>query len=429
MWDKILTEPADGPVMELMAGSYSDNEPDYSWLQPSEVKTVKQYWYPFQKIGVVKNANLKAAVNLEVSPKNIAMMGVQTTAEYRNARVMLASGEKTLFEERTTIDPGKPFLKEFTLPENVTEKDLKISVFDGKEELISYTPYQRKNLPLPAPVQPPPDPAQIRTNEETYLAGLRLGQFFNPAAEPYPWYEEVLKRDPGDDRVNTELGILYWKRGMFKEAEEKLRTAVARVTHNYTRPKDAEPLYYLGLVLKAQGKYDEAYKIFFDATWNYAWNSPAYYALAELACMKGDFVKASEFLDRSISTNTSNTKALDLKTVVLRKLGKPIEAEKMASVALSVDPLDLWAQRELRTAKKEKPRQIYFAPGLWNDDVQPYLEMAVNLANAGLWKDGISVLKELVDAYPDKSRVNPMVYYWLGYMSAKSGNDSGGLAL
>ena len=93
----------------------------------------------------------------------------------------------------------------------------------------------------------------------------------------------------------------------------------------------------------------------------------------------------------------------------------------MASAALSVDPLDLWAQRELSTARKEKPHQIYFAPGLWNDDVQPYLEMAVSLANAGLWKEGISVLKELVDAYPDKSRVNPMVYYWLGYMNEKSG--------
>ena len=118
------------------------------------------------------------------------------------------------------------------------------------------------------------------------------------------------------------MGILYWKRGMFKEAEERLRTAVARVTHNYTRPRDGEPLYYLGLVLKAQGKYDAAYKIFFDATWSYAWNSPGYYALAELACMKGDFVKALEFLDRSISTNTSNTKALDLKAVVLRKMGQ-----------------------------------------------------------------------------------------------------------
>lgn len=421
MWDKLLTVPEDGPVMELMAGSYSDNEPDYSWVQPYEVKTVKQYYYPFQQIGNVKNANLQAAVNLEVNEKNIAKIGLYTTTEYRNARVRLEAGGETLFEEGITIDPGRPFLKEITLPGDVKEKDLKVSLYDGKEELISYKPYQRKNLPLPAPAQPPPDPTEIKTNEEAYLAGLRLEQFHNPAAEPYPWYEEVLKRDPGDARVNTELGILYWKRGTFKEAEERLQVAVARVTHNYTRPRDGQPLYYLGLVLKAQGKYDAAYKAFYDATWSYAFNSSAYYGLAQLACMKGDFEEALGFLDRSISTNTLNTPALDLKTVVLRKMGRSAEAEEMASAALAVDPLDLFAQRERNMARKEKPHQIYFAPDGWNDDVQLYLEMAGSLANAGLWEEGIAVLGELVDAYPDKSRVYPMVYYWLGYLNEKTG--------
>ena len=421
MWDKLLTEPEDGPVMELMAGSYSDNEPDYSWVQPYEVKTVKQYYYPFQQIGNVKNANLQAAVNLEVSEKKIAKIGFYTTMEYRKATVRLEAGGKTLFEEGITIDPARPFLKEIALPENVEEKDLKVSLLDGNEELISYKPYQRKNLPLPAPATPPPDPAQVRTNEEAYLAGLRLEQFFNPSADPYPWYEEVMKRDPGDERVNTELGILYWKRGMFKEAEERLQAAVARVTHNYTRPRDGEPLYYLGLVLKAQGRYDAAYKAFYAATWSYAWNAPGYYALAQLACRRGDFETALGFLDRSLSTNALHTRALDLKATVLRKMGRPAEAGDAASAALAVDPLDLWAQRERHLAGKGKPHEIYFAPDGWNDDVQLYLEMATNLANAGLWEEGISVLGELVAAYPGKSRINPMVYYWLGYLNDQAG--------
>lgn len=441
MWDKILTEPADGSVMELMAGSYSDNEPDYSWIQPYEVKTVKQYWYPFQQIGVVKNANLKAAVNLEVNSQNVATIGFQTTAEYHNARVLLEAGDKTLFEEAIAIDPGKPFVKELALPADVSEKNLKVSLFDGKEELISYQPYQRKNPPIPTPAQPPPDPKEIKTNEETYLAGLRLEQFHNPGAEPYPWFEEVLKRDPGDARANTELGILFWKRGMFKEAEERLRVAVARVTHNYTRAREGEPLYYLGLVLKAQGKYDGAYNAFFDATWSYAWNSAGYYALAQLACMRGDFAEALGFLHRSLSTNALNAQALDLKAVVLRKMGRPAEAGKMATAALAVDPLDVWATRELSLARNEQPQLIYFTLDRWNDDVQPYLvkdpdeikaavkiadvqpylEMAVSLANAGLWEEGISVLEEFVNAYPDKSRVYPMAYYWLGYLNEKAG--------
>ena len=45
MWDTILTDE-DGPYLELMAGAFSDNQPDYSWIQPGEVKTWKHYWYP-----------------------------------------------------------------------------------------------------------------------------------------------------------------------------------------------------------------------------------------------------------------------------------------------------------------------------------------------------------------------------------------------
>ena len=48
MWDKILTDD-DGPYIELMVGAYSDNQPDYSWLQPDEAKSFVEYWYPFRE--------------------------------------------------------------------------------------------------------------------------------------------------------------------------------------------------------------------------------------------------------------------------------------------------------------------------------------------------------------------------------------------
>ena len=38
MWDKILTDN-DGPYLEIMVGAYSDNQPDYSWLQPFEERS------------------------------------------------------------------------------------------------------------------------------------------------------------------------------------------------------------------------------------------------------------------------------------------------------------------------------------------------------------------------------------------------------
>ena len=57
---------------------------------------------------------------------------------------------------------------------------------------------------------------------------------------------------------NTALGILYLKRGRYADAEKLLRAAVARLTHNYTRPRDGEALFFLGLALRRQQKHAEA---------------------------------------------------------------------------------------------------------------------------------------------------------------------------
>ena len=67
-WDRNLTD-ADargefGPYIEIMAGVYTDNQPDFSFLQPGETKSWSQYWYPIQKIGPAQHANLDAAVSL-----------------------------------------------------------------------------------------------------------------------------------------------------------------------------------------------------------------------------------------------------------------------------------------------------------------------------------------------------------------------------
>ena len=71
--------------------------------------------------------------------------------------------------------------------------------------------------------------------------------------EPHPYYQEALRRDPDDYRANIALALLDLKRGLYAEAETRLRRAVARATKNYTRPKDSEALYYLGVALKAKG--------------------------------------------------------------------------------------------------------------------------------------------------------------------------------
>src|SRR5690606_31371918 len=46
-WDRHLTD-SDGPYVELMAGVFTDNQPDFTWLRSGETRTFSQYWYPIQ---------------------------------------------------------------------------------------------------------------------------------------------------------------------------------------------------------------------------------------------------------------------------------------------------------------------------------------------------------------------------------------------
>jgi tetratricopeptide (TPR) repeat protein len=277
-------------------------------------------------------------------------------------------------------------------------------------------------------VEPPFAPEDIKTVEELYLTGLRLEQFYNPALKPYPYYEEALKRDPDNYRVNTQLGILYCKRGLFKQSEERLNHAIKRVTKNYTSPRDGEAFYYLGLALKAQGKYKAAYDAFYKATWSYAFHTAAYYHLAEIDCIRGNFATALKHINRSIATNAWNTKAINLKSAVLRKLGRFEEAVKLTSEVLAFDPLDFRAGFELYLVKSTAGLKRQATEALntlevkARGEVQSYLEVAVDYGNCGLWDEAIEVLSQLL--HPGQKQVPSyqMLYYYLGYFWEKKEN-------
>ena len=241
LWDKVLD--SQGDYLELMSGNFSDNQPDYSWIQPSETKIATAYWFPIRGIGGAKNANLNGAVNLEVGPGRKVKIGFSTTQEFRGAKAVLTAGNRTLFERSIDISPAKAFVQEITLPDGVGEDDLKADLLDSaNKELLSYQPVKHVPESTPPVVEPPLPPKEIKTVDELYLIGLRLEQFHNAALAPYAYFEEALSRDPGDYEVNTALGRLYSERGLWRQARERL-TQLSPGPLAITRgPKMAKPI-------------------------------------------------------------------------------------------------------------------------------------------------------------------------------------------
>ena len=318
------------------------------------------------------------------------------------------------------------------VPAGTKEEDLKVTLLSSSNEtLITYRAVKTEYKPeLPDVVKVPPPPNDIENIEQLYLTGLRLEQIHNPRVDPYAYYEEALRRDPGDSRTNTILGINYNKRALFKQAEQKLRKAIERISAEYTRPGHTEAYYHLGCALRAQGRFDEAYDVFYRASWDSAFHSAAYYQLAELSCRKQDFKSALEQIVRSLSTNTMNTRAQNIKAVILRKLGRFKQAKQVALDVIAIDPLDFLALNELYLAEsgaRSKNRAKNALTDLtkkMRDEAESYLELAVDYSECGLWDEAIEVLLRPLKGKMSFASTYPMIYYCLGYFYRQKGNTS-----
>ena len=109
-WDRNLTDE-DGPYAELMTGVFTDNQPDFTWLQPYEEKSFTQYVMPYYSIGAVKNADRFRAISLDVEEEKVTV-GVYASCRLQNARIVLAADGETLLDEDVALEPGDA--KKFT---------------------------------------------------------------------------------------------------------------------------------------------------------------------------------------------------------------------------------------------------------------------------------------------------------------------------
>jgi tetratricopeptide (TPR) repeat protein len=431
MWDtKVLTDE-DGPYAELMAGAYSDNQPDYSWIKPYEVKQFKQYWYPLRETRGVTNASLEASINLEVGENGRVFMAANTTAKMEDAVILLEHQGKPVLEKSIDIDPSNPFTDILTLEADVLEHDLKLSLLNSSgQEVISYQAEPPAPVPpLPEPIVPPGQPSEIKTTEELYYTGIRIRQFHNARIRPEDYFMEALGRDPLDVRCNTAMGIIYKEKGENELAKKYLRTAISRLTKDYTRPRDCEPLYHLGVILQHEGSFESAIDTLYRAAWDYEFRSASYFHLAQLFSLQGRYDDAMETVDQSLLVNAMNINALCLKTSLLRHLEQGEGAAGYANKILRIDPLNKYASNELRIISKGSGEYDAARKNetdlkkLLRDNPENYLELAVGYINSGFRQEALQLLEIAKNSGTAGLSDYPTLHYYLGYLHHMEGTE------
>lgn len=393
-WDRNLTDN-DGPYIELMTGCYTDNQPDFSYIAPMESRDFTQYFMPYHDLGTVHNASRDLALHLDVDDKITVRLYCSGTLGKCEIRI------NDIFTEALELICANTY-EISTENSGYSFKDVTVKIIRNGKTVLSFCGDVKKQE-IPEPAKSAPLPSECESIEDLYLYGLHIEQYRHATRRAEDYYIEGLRRDKTDIRLNNAYGMLLFKKGYIKESEYYFKTAIKKQTRSNPNPISGEIYYNLGLSLFYQGKYDDAYDSFYKAVWNAETKSNSYFFMSLIRSKKREYETALEFVNNALIYNAHNFNALNLKTMLLKALGRDYKSN--ADYALSVDNLNIVA---LYQSGKDILQHII------NSDM--LIDLSLEFAFAGFYEDALKLLDMDISGYP-------MVDYYKAYCSYKAGMD------
>ena len=434
-WDRNLTDDAtmaDGlpvgsirtgfrPYIELMAGVYTENQPDFTWLMPYEEKQFTQYFMPYRELGIVKQASKDFILNIEKTDDGVCFKVLATSK--KEVRLILEDDkEHQYYNKVVTLSPEEVLVESVQCPA-VPMQDLYL-IIDRAENprmfpLLEWRAEPDEIRPIPDAAEAALSPQDTKTIDQLYLTGLHLEQYRHATWSALDYYEEALRRDPLDYRCNMQMGLWYLRRARFHKAKPYLETAVRVQKRRNPNPYDGEALFYLGVVSKFIGRMDVAYDCFWKSTWNKAWADAGYYQAACISTAGEHWEDALNELERCLISNSHNHQARALKAVVLRKLGRKDEALAWIKTSYGIDPFNYVCMMEehLLTGDKEPLERMI---SLMHNSSDNYDETALEYYTAGLHEEAMTVWQVAVE----QNATSPMTYYYMGRYAEAEQADS-----
>lgn len=412
-WDRNLTDnitPAekakwqidrDGfrPYIELMAGVYTENQPDFTWLQPYEEKTFVQYFMPYHELGNVLQASKDLVLNVEDGQLMLYATHQQTI------HLIARAGEKVVLDERLVISP------EQVLHIPVAADTDNVSIYAdryGRERSIMEWHCESDDIrPIPDAAEAALLPEEVKTNEQLYFTGLHIEQYRHATYLATDYYEEALRRDPNDVRCLNAMGLWLIRKGRFDKAETYLRKAVKLITKRNPNPYDSEPIYNLALALKYQGHWTEAYELFWKATWSKSQAEAGYFEAAKISIADLRLDDALEELNRALVFGAHNRQALALKASVLRLMGRKECALQVIDQALQIDHFNYGARYEQYLLTGEGLDEL---KTLMHHNANNYDTLALEYNAAFLTREAEAIWQLAIE----EGATTPMTYYYLG---------------
>ena len=404
-WDRNLTDE-DGPYIELMTGVFTDNQPDFSWLSPYSGKSFTQYFMPYKAVGGIKCANMDIVAGLNVENGEV-IVKIYASRVLENAKIRLMEGRKTLIDVLVCISPTTVY--EQSVPSAAEEWEFILTVEADGAKPLRYAPKKPKLEKMPDPAKAIGAPKSLSNTEALFLAGQHLEQYRHATYGSDLYYEEGLKRDPGDLRINNAYGKLSQRRGQFKKAQNLFETAIKTATRHNPNPYDGEIFFNLGKALEYQGKDGEAFDAYYKAIWSDAWRSQGYLKLAQIAARQAKFTEALGYAKESMWANYKNFSARAAVTILQRVLGQNADAVSTAEETLNFNPMDFTAIRELSLLGVNDSTPLH---DLLRGDAHNAIDLSNVYIELGQYSDAAEILRGHAERGGEDYA---MVKYFLAY--------------
>ncbi len=240
--------------------------------------------------------------------------------------------------------------------------------------------------------------------------------------------------DPADPGAQNNLGVLYFRRGLFDEAiaafsralalDERMRVARRNLEISFAEaglperraieleqrldefPDDIGALVESGIAQKSAGNLDAAEAKFRRALEHDPESSVLHFFLAEILYNRGNGEEALRFLRRSIDLNPANPDAHYLAGFILGDLGMVEEAREANRRAVALNPrlsraeanLSLDALRGTRLSGRSSPGA---SGGSMGSEGSPHLTLALALRLKGYNSEAMRECRAALDAGED----------------------------
>jgi predicted Zn-dependent protease len=421
-WRKALSDN-DSAYVEVQAGLFRNQE-TYAFLDPGQTIRFSEFWMPVRGTGGISRANKAGVVHFDTHGPDVSV-SLNVNERLPGAQISLTQNGATLWSETANLAPEKTWSHSVSPKVEAAPKDksgkITFELKDGAgHSLLKQTDGDYDWDPEASIKTGPQETTHIAEpasrSEDEWLQVGQDQELNGKVVLALATYEQALERYPRSQSLEVAAGRLAASLQRFEEAERFLQLAQKRDT------PDSNIAYYLGIAEDGLGHVREAETSYEIAFRQADLRGPAAIRLGELRAKEGDLHGAASFLKAAVTAQPANFRAQELLEAVLRANGEDAEADRLANLALAVDPMSDFLKEDIG-----KPDIKHLA-------ADPYrvLRVATEYMQLRLYRKALDVLDR---TYPpvaaDQSEPGsvlpqqlPLVLYYAAYCKQKLGADA-----